>query len=426
MSKQWKAITLDWDALALQDDDDECTICISTREAAILKALLITAYWPTRWDNLGDTHQELQERMARLDGRLDICSDVGGDSWISITALNALFKALFESLWDGSPTDINPDAPTGTWNTGDTKDRNDALCMAAMSLVDTICAMEMQALSNRYAGAMLIFAVLMFLIPGFATFGVLVTGALIGSLGYDAAMAALGDRQARLDVACCMFDALQGEAVTEAVLSDSLDSCGFTPGTNEAIVRDYVYESIQSTETYYAMIDAAGRAFVMTSVLGVNLCECGQCGFCGFDDPLYDMPYTVEYGKVDIEGNPANCVHALPFDSPPPTIYGWRSTVLYELPEISTVSLVSWDAYVAKPPGAGTDYNRTIELFDSSMVLQDTWADTVTPTQDEWIHDSESDTPVADIKYVRIRLQYQTAFSGDSEIRADNVRIVCS
>lgn len=424
MSKQWKAVTFDWDALELQDDDNQCVICISTREAAILKALLITAYWPTRWDNLGDTPKVLQERMARLDGRLDVCTNVGGESWISITALNELFKQLFKSLWDGSPTDINPDAPTGTWNTGDTDDRNAALCMACMALVDTICAMEMQHLGWRYAGVRLVFAVLKILIAGFAAFGVVVMGELLAELGYDAAMAALGDRQARLDVACCMLAALTGEAVTAEVLSESLDGCGFGSGTNEAIVRDYVYESIQSTETYYAMIDAAGRAFVQTSVLGLNLCECGDCGYCGFDEPLYDMPYNIENGSLGIYGNPANCVHSTYYPDPPYS-HGQRIDTLFTLPEVSTVVKVTWDYIHGIPAFPGGEMKFTVDFYTDEMVLIDTWTALTTTTKDEWQTRVNTGNE-SNVKYIKCGMWFFCDCPGANYIRLDNVRVFCS
>jgi len=424
MSKQWKAVTIDWDALALQDDDDQCTICISTREAAILKALLITAYWPTRWDNLGDTPKVLKERMARLDNRLDVCADVGGESWLTILALNALFKALFERLWDGSPTDINPDAPTGIWNTGDTDDRNAALCMAAMALVDTIAAMEQQALAWRYAGTRLIFAVLKILIPGFAAWGVLVLGELLGELTYEIAMAALDDRQARLDVACCMLAALKGEAVTEEVLSESLDGCGFTPGTNEAIVRDYVYESIQSTDTYYAMIDAAGRAFVQVSVLGINLCECGDCGYCGFDEPLYDMAYTIEYGVLDIGGNPANCLHASEW-TVPEYDHGRKVRAKFTLPAESTIAKVAWDFYHVNDSYPAGELAMLIYLYDDGDVLLDTWADTIETEKNKWEYHSDTGSQ-ATVSYIIIEMHFVCDCPLTREIRMDNVRVFCA
>ena len=86
--KDWKAITLDWEGLENYDDENECAVCLTQREIAILKALLVTAYWTTRWDNLGETADTLNERMSLLDGKLNYCADVGGESVIFFTQIN--------------------------------------------------------------------------------------------------------------------------------------------------------------------------------------------------------------------------------------------------------------------------------------------------------------------------------------------------
>lgn len=421
---QFKAILLPWEALENYDDENECIVCISTRESVILKALLTTAYWTTRWTDLGETQKTLRERMARLDARLDVCTTVGGDSWIATIGLNDLFTKIFEMLWDGSPTDIHPDAPTVTWNTDNTDDRNAALCMASMALVDTIAAMEMQHLAWKYAGARLIFAVLKILIAGFAAFGVVVLGELLAELGYETAMAALADRQARLNVACCMYEALKGEAVTEAVLSDSLDACGFTPGTNSAIVRDYVHASIQHTETYYAMIDAAGRAFVQVSVLGLNLCECGDCGFCSFDLPFSDMPYVLEVGTLDIGGNPANCLHSEYIVPDPPFETEQAIHALFTLPSVSTVIKVTWDTFLT---GSKTSINcgHRIWFFNESMEQVGYWDREAVEGKNEW-HVSVNTGNVSLVKYMRIQYNLVDQLPSDWLMRLDNVRGFCS
>ena len=81
MGKDWKAITLDHAALSSFDDLVPITVCLTQRQVAILKALMITAYWTTRWTNLVITPGELEQSMALIDYKLDgnDCSGGGGD-----------------------------------------------------------------------------------------------------------------------------------------------------------------------------------------------------------------------------------------------------------------------------------------------------------------------------------------------------------
>lgn len=204
-----------------------------------------------------------------------LCPDLSGDSYAMTTQLNLTTSILYQTIYDGTPGSINPEAPTGTWDMGGNPDREAALCMAAMSLVGSVAAQELQALYVRYAGATLIFAGLFILTGGLATFGVLVFGSLLTGMTFETARHALEDRAALLEVACCMLNGLTGVAVTQPAFAASLDSCGFTSGSNEAIARDFIHRSIQDETTYLAMLDAAAKAYIQTTVWGVDNCECG-------------------------------------------------------------------------------------------------------------------------------------------------------
>lgn len=425
VKRDWKAITLDWIGLENFDDTDECAVCLTQREVAILKALLETAYWPTRWDDLGESTGVLEARMALLDGKLNYCSDVGGESIIFFTQINLNVIAINVLKYDGTTVSINIYAPVTIWNDGGTDDREAALCMAAMSLVGTICAGELQALTERYIGSALIFAALFILTGGAVAFGVLVVGSLIAGVGYTAAKAALEDRDAQLQVACCMYEGLRGKAVTSAVLSDSLDACGFIAGSNAAIVRDFVDRSIQSEDTYFAMLDIAGKMFVQASVTGINLCECGDCGICTFDNPGSDLPHTYEYGLVGVDGNPGACAHAEEWTAPPYS-NGRRLEVTFEMPVEQTVSRVSWDCYHVNDSFPAGQLARLVYLLDDEKSVLDTWGSTIGSVKDEWYTDYLTGTPVAEVKFIRLYLRFVCDCPLTREIRADNVRVFCS
>ena len=69
--KAWKAITLDWVDLQTYDHTEIIGVCLTQRQIAILKALLITAYWSTRWAQLGVTSDQLEEFVGAIDNQLD-------------------------------------------------------------------------------------------------------------------------------------------------------------------------------------------------------------------------------------------------------------------------------------------------------------------------------------------------------------------
>ncbi len=76
----WKAITFDYAALLDYDDTTVINVCLTQRKVAVLKALLITAYWRTRWENLTVPYDNLESWVSQIDFLLDgnDCSG-GGD-----------------------------------------------------------------------------------------------------------------------------------------------------------------------------------------------------------------------------------------------------------------------------------------------------------------------------------------------------------
>ncbi len=353
------------------------------------------------------------------------CQALAGDSWEQTVIINNNRGDIYNINYDGTTTSININAPVTTWNESGAPGRNEALCMATMSLVGTICAMEVQALEARYVGSAVIFALAFVLTGGVAAFGIILVGSLIAGYGYTVSRAALEDRSAQLDVACCMLDGLTGQPVTLTALQNSLSACGFTVGSNAAIVRDYVDRTCQYERTYLALLDVCGQTYIQATVLGLNLCECGDCGICTFDNPLSDLAYSVLYGTVGGDGNPAQCLHGIEFTGPPPNTYRIRQKTLFDLPAPMTVDKVSWDIYIKKPAAAGSNYSMTVKLFDSLMVEQASWFAVHAFTAETWISDNVSDVGVPNISFVEVETRLVTSFVGAKEMRVDNVRVFC-
>lgn len=70
-AKDWKAVTFDWTDLQEYDHVEPVPVCLTQRQVAVLKALLTTAYWSTRWTRLTATPDELDDFVSQIDYLLD-------------------------------------------------------------------------------------------------------------------------------------------------------------------------------------------------------------------------------------------------------------------------------------------------------------------------------------------------------------------
>lgn len=291
-SKRWKGVTQDWAETITADDTDVFTYCLTQQQSMILKAALQPLYWATRWTNFTGTKDELEAKIAAIDAILDgddcmacDCQDIcdclsqcdqftqGQD--ININLL-LQFIAIQQNYWidifDGSPTSINPDAPTTTWNADAQRDL--ALCMATQRYVYSFA--EAQAATiNKSLGFTLGLAAGVAFFTGGLLAGVAVVAAGALAVTAQTALDALNDEQALLDVACCMYNGLQGLAVDSVSFEQSLDACGFLPGTNQAIVRDLVADTLDEAGNLYAFYEATGTAYAQV-LLGTGSCNCDQ------------------------------------------------------------------------------------------------------------------------------------------------------
>lgn len=171
--KNWKAITVDWTALQDYDHVDEIGVCLTQRQVAILKAVLVPMYWSTRWENLTATSDELDAFVSQIDSQLDgndcevgnmefrdnpldICevqySNDGGDTWTTMFRKDVCVPKSSTTTTDidNVYTDItNIENNHTTWNNNITniapqwayvdEDSDKALCYVIDKYVDWIC-----------------------------------------------------------------------------------------------------------------------------------------------------------------------------------------------------------------------------------------------------------------------------------------------
>jgi len=209
--------------------------------------------------------------QADTQGKLQVTRDVTQQQ---ITSQQLRDKYAEE--YDGSPTSINPNAPTTDF--GSTGDRFDALCAALMAFVYQFARGQVQAVVAGDVGAFALLAgAAILLIPGLnifyaigASIALLVGGGLVG-VTTAAAIEALTDTAALNNVVCFLRDTLKSQAVTEAHWSSVLDSYPFSVGSHEAIICDFIKPTLASN--YFTILDMLGQAYEGT-INGEPLPEC--------------------------------------------------------------------------------------------------------------------------------------------------------
>lgn len=328
--KAWKAVTTDYTALMAYDNVDAINLCLTQREVAILKALLMPAYWSTRWTNLTISDDALNEMVSLIDAKLDtlceypvtaitdirqmlcileyfadetwtpfadlsICTTDTGTDYYTQIEININVARTYISIYVAPDYfTINIYAPITIWNGGvggiPTPDRETALCMATQAYVGSYAARKVQELDAAFGGLFVLIAGVFLLTGGIGILaGMFVGGAaLVAGVTYTTARAALLDEEALQAVACCMYNELRDNPVDQFTFQDSLLFCGFLPGSNSAIVRDLVESTFSELESYLSFIDATGRAFVQVDVFGIDLCDCEPGAFVHTFDFLWD------------------------------------------------------------------------------------------------------------------------------------------
>ena len=176
-----KAIVLDYVDLLTYDDTEIIGVCLTQRQVAILKAMLIPAYWTTRWSNLALTPSELELLIAEIDNQLsgencgtanmifrdnplDTCevqySTNGGINWSTMfrkdncaaPASETTITNIYEDItliennnttWAGDIINVAP-----KWEYLD-PDQDNALCLAIQKYVSTICKQSVRQINRE-------------------------------------------------------------------------------------------------------------------------------------------------------------------------------------------------------------------------------------------------------------------------------------
>lgn len=289
----FKALALDYQ-FWLSNGTDGALYCLNQRDISILLALCEYVGWFTRWINTEDTSAaEIRAIQGALELKLMECVDITvlieqSQQLVDQANLNLYVQVqnqdiasqalrdLLEDRYDGTPTSINPSAPTTDF--GASGDRYDALCAGLVAFVYGFARVQADHLRlAQVSGLIAVGLVAALLIPGLALF--LIVGASIavllgaGVIGVstEVAIEALTDQDALGNVICCMRDYLKAQSVTEAHWDACLSGCSFAGGSHEQIIADFITPMLASN--YLTILNILGQAY--DGVLGGDdLPEC--------------------------------------------------------------------------------------------------------------------------------------------------------
>jgi len=187
---------------------------------------------------------------------------------------------------------IAPDRPDTFFNedSGDAGDeiqqRENALCNACFDYVNTI-SQDIWDIALGTGVTITTFATpILFAVNPIAAAAAAVLAMVITQEVLDA----VADETNRISIACCMYDNLQGEAVTQANFESSLTGCGFGPLTQVEIMRDAVEATLNDDGNWYAFVSVMG-GFMAASTAALAECVCTETFTHIFDFTIDDQDW---------------------------------------------------------------------------------------------------------------------------------------
>lgn len=300
---QWRAITYDYPILATYSDFTRL-YCLTDFQAAWLSSNMPYYNWKTRWVDNNATQLELNEQMAELEYALmtPTCIPVYELQYIYDDIQLRELQALQDRYDAGGIPDVNPSTPTDFYSGDDSLDRLNALC--------TACKIYVYSYAQNWltkASIGLGIAVIVGLAASITIVGGIIASVLVGGLAYitSIAMNAMQDKEALDDVACCMYSNLDGLAITSGNFELALDGCSFSPGSNQAIIRDIIASDLDQFSNWLSFIDQLGSSYDLAQI-GVIDCPC--------TDPTWSQTlvsnsdFSLMTPVIVPNANPSNCI----------------------------------------------------------------------------------------------------------------------
>lgn len=292
-TKQWRAITTNWDILSTYSNSESRLYCLTPFQAAWL--LSVTEYfrWSSRWENCPCTQSDLDAMKAEMEYNLMNCLD------FQPYQLQYLYDSAQQNLigdytasWDGSnPSSVNPDAPDDFFNGDGSQSREDALC-TALTLWSYSYAVNWSQkasliLGLAYAAGQLID----FMIPVGGQIAVQVIADLSEPL--QSQVDALNNLDALDEVICQWNGALQGLAINASNWNSSISGLSFVPESDEWIIQQLFNSDTQLLGNFLSFVNSLGEGYELAQI-GVFICACRVC-----TEVSETFDFTIqEYGDI--------------------------------------------------------------------------------------------------------------------------------
>ncbi len=450
----WKATTISWVGMQDFNDDDLQMKFLSQREISILHTALTMFYWPTRWDELGESADTLSERMSRIDLRLE--EDVNFCEYVEecIRDHPGVKRALQDAI-KGSLKGAIQEYLDSECIGNLTCDRDElyGYSVALWGYIHqrNVDFLEMlDAATNVYEQM----STLLSFIPGFELLPIDDILQWVANLGeyaldaYNSSYTVAKGQEIECDIMCMAY--ANGCSVTFGDVYEYLiEKIG---GTNApTVVATFaewvafmalgVYPSDRIIYLWSAFqLGMAVIGFEFGDTSGIDnyriqalageeddawelLCDTcvGEIGSVTFDS-VDDLSYTLSYGSVvSAVGNPDNCLEGEEWFEAPFTT-GKRAAIKIDLGDDFTVTQVTFDwHYNTFSTG---DCARHVRLYDDGDVLLDSWALTDNPDQNTWHNEDNPEFNEADVRYVVVELMFNSDYTGSRHLYVDNIVII--
>ena len=223
--------------------------------------------------------------------RFDSCGGSNNDT--QMTTIENQYADILQrlsDLYDGTPGSINSQCPGDFFDGDGSTARQAALCMALGTFVKSYFEQWRRKAEIVLAGGIVVLWFGAVPVIGWIAVAVIAGLAFVTQVALDAAR----DDDAIEDIICCMYDALRGTAINHANFQTSLDSCGFTGGSNSAILRDILAADLPEEKNYLSFLDALGNSYPLAQS-GVEDCPCGG-------DWMLDMDLTADGWGFEARG----------------------------------------------------------------------------------------------------------------------------
>jgi hypothetical protein len=215
-----------------------------------------------------------------------LCAPLSEADIINLTEIYheglGILNILIE-LYDGTAESIDEDIEYGV---GNDEELDRAMCAALSLLVNALLDTELERRRRnlgiaRVAGLTLS---IVSIIAGFFTAGTawIVKGAALGGAGtlFGALLgeldtAALEDTEARNDVICCIYDALNGATPQRGLFISAAENCAATLTGNAGQIANVIYNVSTDLSTFVGFIHYMAR-LSQTPEVALYLCECEE------------------------------------------------------------------------------------------------------------------------------------------------------